>query len=292
MPDMNETLQRTARVVVGVDSSQNAALAADWAAGVALARDEMLTVVTAIDLPAVAGSPHEPTGAIGAWHSHGRDVLTETSARLAAKYPKLHIETELSDREPVDILTELSLDADLVVTGTRGHGGFTGMLLGSVSHRVAAHAHCPLVVVPGEQPAEVRTEIVLGLDRDEDPAPIDFAFETAARLALSVRAVRAFTPIELHPGLQVEDVDGGRRTAVVAMEGLVRQARERYPDVPVSFEAESGNSVAVLLAAGRGARLIVVGARRHQKHLWIRPGYTALGLLSRSEAPVAVVPIS
>ena len=291
MPNVNETLARTARVVVGVDQSHNAAVAADWAAGVALARDEMLTLVAAIDLPTTAGSPHEPTAAIGAWHSQGRAVLSETSARLAAKYPKLRIETDLSDREPVDILTELSKDADLVVTGTRGHGGFTGMLLGSVSHRVAAHAHCPLVVVPEEQGAEVRREVVLGLDRDEDPAPIDFAFETAARLALSVRAVRAFAPIELHPGLEVGDVDSGRREAVAAMENLLHQARERYPDVPVSFEAESGNSAAVLLAVGRGARLVVVGARRHQRHLWIRPGYTVLGLLSRSEVPVAVVPI-
>jgi nucleotide-binding universal stress UspA family protein len=287
---MNESLERTARIVVGVDTSLNAAVAADWAAREALARGEMLTVVTAIDAAPIAGSPYESAGASAAHHRAGATVLAETRERLAAQYPELHLETELSERDPVHALTDLSSDADLLVTGTRGHGGFTGMLLGSVSHRLAAYAHCPLIVVPGKQPAETRPEVVLGLDHDTDPAPIDFAFDTAAKLGLSVRAVRAYGPVDTQAGVLIADVETGRREAEFALDSQLRSARERFPDIPVSLEAESGNPVAVLLDAGRAARLIVVGARRHHKHLSLRPGYTVHGLLARSETPVAVVP--
>jgi nucleotide-binding universal stress UspA family protein len=287
---MNETPGHTARIIVGVDTSHNAAVAADWAAREALARHEMLTVVTAVDAPMIAGSPYEPGGAREARDRQGTALLNEVGERLAAQYSGLRLETELSERDPVHALTELSSDADLLVTGTRGHGGFTGMLLGSVSQRLAAYAHCPLVVVHGEQPGEPRPEVVLGLDHDTDPAPIDFAFDTAAKLGLSVRAVRAYGPVDTQAGVLIADVNTGRREAEFALDGQLGPARERYPHVPVSLEAESGNPVAVLLAAGRDAHLIVIGARRHHRHLSLRPGYTVHGLLSRSQTPVAVVP--
>jgi nucleotide-binding universal stress UspA family protein len=64
------------------------------------------------------------------------------------KYPDVEVDTEIVHGRPVRILAGVSARADLLVVGTRGHGGFAGLLLGSVSHGLLHHAHCPLAVVP------------------------------------------------------------------------------------------------------------------------------------------------
>ena len=54
----------------------------------------------------------------------------------------------VEDRNPAEALVELSADADMLVVGSRGRGGFTSLLLGSVSHAAVLHALCPVVVIP------------------------------------------------------------------------------------------------------------------------------------------------
>jgi nucleotide-binding universal stress UspA family protein len=60
----------------------------------------------------------------------------------------LEVDKRLEARNPADALVEAGREADLLVVGTRGHGGFTGLLLGSVSQQVSHHAPCPVVIVP------------------------------------------------------------------------------------------------------------------------------------------------
>jgi nucleotide-binding universal stress UspA family protein len=66
---------------------------------------------------------------------------------VLSDHADLAVERILIEGHPAPRLIEASAEADLVVVGCRGHGGFAGMLLGSVSQHVAAHAHCPVVVV-------------------------------------------------------------------------------------------------------------------------------------------------
>jgi nucleotide-binding universal stress UspA family protein len=78
-------------------------------------------------------------------HAHRLD---DGLATWREKYPDVEVVTEVVHGRPVRILAGLSARADLLVVGTRGRGGFAGLVLGSVSHGLLHHAHCPLAVVP------------------------------------------------------------------------------------------------------------------------------------------------
>jgi nucleotide-binding universal stress UspA family protein len=71
------------------------------------------------------------------------ELLTEVGAAGIEVQPVV-----VQERHPADALLEVSSDADLLVLGSRGRGGFGGLMLGSITHAVVLHAHCPVVVVP------------------------------------------------------------------------------------------------------------------------------------------------
>ncbi len=138
-------------IVVGVDGSENSRAALHWAHEEAAHHGASLTVVTAWHLPTLPMSP--PFGALG---EDGYDsqpkrnalaVLNELVAGLEAREPAVDVRTSIAEGSPAKVLIERSQECDLLVVGSRGLEGFAGMLLGSVSQHVVAHAHCPVVVV-------------------------------------------------------------------------------------------------------------------------------------------------
>jgi nucleotide-binding universal stress UspA family protein len=281
------------RIVAGVDFSDNAARAAGWAAREAVDRALPLHLVYALDLPDAAGMLVEPSGYADVHRTDGEKLLGELCARLKARYPGLAVTTELSELGAAETLAVLSQDAEMIVTGTRGHGGFSGLLLGSVSLKLAAHAYCPTVVVRGEEPGEPLDEIVLGLEPGQDQAPIRFAFQTAATLGARVRVVRSRQPNYGYSGYYFAvDTVTAESDEAPDMAELLKSAREDYPDVEVSMTVVRGNPVPALIEAARGSRLLVIGAHRHRSPLSVGAGYVVQGLLAHSAAPVAVVPIS
>ncbi|HET9172709.1 MAG TPA: hypothetical protein VFN97_25005 [Actinospica sp.] len=167
-----------------------------------------------------------------------------------------------------------SLDAEFVVLDARGGADLPREL----------RTHCPVVFIRDARPEPAKPVVVLGLEPNEDPAPIEFAFRYAARLGCEVRAVRAFEPASAFDGGYVDDVEIGRRDALIGMGSLLRQFSWAFPEVPVSAEAQCADPVHALSVAGREAHLIVVGARR-------RLGRTVRTLLARDGAPVAAVPV-
>lgn len=285
------------RIVAGVDPSDHAARAAAWAAREAVARGLSLHLVNALELPSTAGLVVEPPGYATVQAEAGRELLDRVAGELRASFPGLAVTAEISEVGAAQTLVTLSQDARLVVTGTRGHGGFTGMLLGSVSHAVAAHAHCPAVVVRGEEPAEPLGEIVVGVEPGEAEAPIRFAFETGAAVGTSVTFVRAWWPPMMYGGygayyalasLDFEAIEAGECTDV---QDLVRPIRDEFPQVKASVRVTRGNPVPILDDAALGSRLLVVGARRRRGPLSVGIGQITLGLLAHSPTPVAIVPI-
>jgi len=142
-------------VVVGLDGSENASRAALWAAREALSRAVPLTVLSAFNLPDANLISNKPSEYVQHRRAESAALLKPAAETLHTVFPELVINTELSDFSPARTLAGLGARSDLLMTGTRGLGGFTGMLLGSVTRKVAAHATRPPTVVRGEQPETV-----------------------------------------------------------------------------------------------------------------------------------------
>jgi nucleotide-binding universal stress UspA family protein len=283
-------------IVVGVDGSENADRAMLWAAAEAEQRGTTLTLVHALHLPGAAGLPLEPPEYAQRRRSAGRALLDEAAAAVRSRHPQLALDLELSDLDPAHTLTEFSREAVLVVSGTRGHGGYTGMLLGSVSRKLAAHVHCPLVVVHGEAAREVADRVILGVGPKHSPAAARYAFEAARRTGATLQAVHVFAPNTLYTGMAGVGVmrtghpEADRRRAVEEAESAVEPLRKEFPEVPVQVSAHAGNTVDILIATARDARLLVVCAHRRRGPLSAGVGYVVDGVLSHSQTPVAVVP--
>jgi nucleotide-binding universal stress UspA family protein len=137
-------------IVVGVDGSEGAVKALRFAIEEARIRHADVKVVAAWEIPAAAYSsgwiplPVDP----GDYEKIGQGALDKSleDAEVAASGVK--VTPVLREGQPADVLVAEAKDADLLVVGSRGLGGFKGLLLGSVSQQVAHHAPCPVAIVP------------------------------------------------------------------------------------------------------------------------------------------------
>ncbi|MBM2616336.1 universal stress protein [Actinoplanes sp. LDG1-06] len=136
-------------VVVGVDGSPVSAEALRFAAEEAALRGAELVAVHAWNGgDGTELNAHLPMS-YSTWSGEDeeRRVLAEALAGLAEKYPDLPVRREVVDGSARAHLTRWSTTAQLIVVGSRGHGGFTGLLLGSVVQHLLHHADCPVAVV-------------------------------------------------------------------------------------------------------------------------------------------------
>jgi nucleotide-binding universal stress UspA family protein len=131
-------------VLVGIDGSEHSLDALRWAARYARAVGALLRPIVAWSHPAytdfveVPAEEYEPVA---------RADLEDALHLLRSEFSDVAIDPQVVYGLPAAVLIDASKDADLLVVGTRGHGGFTGMLLGSVSQHCVHHAACPVVVV-------------------------------------------------------------------------------------------------------------------------------------------------
>jgi nucleotide-binding universal stress UspA family protein len=141
-----------ATVVVGVDSSEGGKDALRFALEEARLRKATLRAVFAWSFRAIATSAgmFEPPVEFdfSQLQKDNEAVLSDVIKEVAGDTPDVEIVEEVVEGPAAQVLVEESKGADLIVVGSRGHGGFTGLLLGSVSQQVAHHATCPVVIVP------------------------------------------------------------------------------------------------------------------------------------------------
>ncbi|GLP63993.1 universal stress protein [Streptomyces sp. TUS-ST3] len=279
-------------VVVGVDGSEPSLRAVDWASDEAALRGLPLRIVNAClweryEGAALAHDLGEPSERV-----LPQDVVQDAVRRAGARHPDLKVTSEVVFEEPEYALVRESRNASALVTGTRGRGGMTEALLGSVSLTVAGHAHCPVIIVRGSHDNQARAgrhgRIVVGVG---GPTTLGFAFEEAARRKVPVEAIRAWRcPAHEstdHPLLAGEPARLHEQQAVDALEAALQ-------DAPASAELHrrtaEGPAGSVLVAASHHADLLVVGARRRPRHFGLQLGRVAHRVLHHSACPVAIVP--
>jgi nucleotide-binding universal stress UspA family protein len=137
-------------IVVGVDQSEGAKAALRFALEEARLRQAKLRVVHAwqfgyIGAPGFEGSLPAVGGDLAEFHEAAEAALDETLRGVVAD--GVAIERRVDQGAAASVLIEESRDADVLIVGSRGHGGFAQLLLGSVSQQCALHALCPVVIV-------------------------------------------------------------------------------------------------------------------------------------------------
>jgi nucleotide-binding universal stress UspA family protein len=148
MSEQQESPDR--RIVVGVDGSTPSKTALIWALRQAELTGASVEAVIAWHLPVVAGGiPFAPAGTMSGadFEDVTRIVLTAAITEVVDPASAVKISSTVLAGNPAQVLLEAAKGADLLVVGSRGHGGFAGALLGSVSQHCAHHAPCPVVIV-------------------------------------------------------------------------------------------------------------------------------------------------
>ncbi|MFF3323984.1 universal stress protein [Streptomyces sp. NPDC002889] len=283
-------------ITVGVDGSPESLAAADWAAREATLRQALLHIVHAwlwqpLDVPIVQDRDAQAQSA--------DFVLREAETRVAGQYPDVLVTSEVVPDTPVSALLDEAERSRMLVLGSRGHGAFTGFLLGSYGQQVIANAKCPVVSVrthEGQAPKPDR-EVVVGQQggAEDSDAVLEFAFETAAAQGAAVRAVRAWSlpPIFAYsPGsMHLADEAGGLEPFErKALEQALAPWREKFPAVPVIEHVEIGSAGQVLLSAASQAQLLVLGRQIRRSPIGTRIGSVAHAALHHAACPVAIVP--
>ena len=136
-------------IVVGVDGSPSSRTALKWASAEAVDHRADLVVINVWEhtLP-------PPTGSVSVSERYVPDPSQRTAEDLVqvikeelGEDPAVLVQPQVKQGNPAKVLIDQSAKADLLVVGTRGHGGFRGLVIGSVSQHVAAYAKCPVTVV-------------------------------------------------------------------------------------------------------------------------------------------------
>ncbi len=272
-------------IVVGIDGSAHAWRALDWAADYADRHRRPLLLVHGSR--ALLDEGTIPPDALRRLIAEREDLLGEARQYALKLRPEINVETRLVAADPARALVEESEHADLVSVGSRGQGGFEGLLFGSVGLYVAAHARCPVLVVPrsAPYPSGAPAEIVIGIEGlDDERTSVGWAFKEAASRGSRVLALHAVGG-EFSPRRRViEDLELSESLAGY---------RERYPDVAIDQLVSERTPARALVEASENAGLVVVGARRRRAPLaGMVLGRVNHTVLHHTRCPVVVVPDS
>ncbi|MBB4984282.1 universal stress protein [Streptomyces nymphaeiformis] len=281
----------TQGIVVGLDGTDQANAAAQWAAEEAELRGTGVDLVhvkeTSPDvlLPFAAREPDEP------W---AEDLLARTAAGLRERHPDLSVTTRLLPSEPVARLVAVAEESDLLVLGSRALGGTTGYLIGSVGMSVAGLVERPVVLVRALDTSPPQGPVVVGVDlRQPVDTVLGFAFEEAARRLARVQVVYA-QQLPVYATLGPAMVPDVRLTVAPeiqrSLDDLLEPWRTKFPDVMATGRVTTGSAGQELVHTASDAALVVVGRRTRGSTLGARIGSVAHAVLHHSRSPVALVP--
>ncbi|MFF0344761.1 universal stress protein [Kribbella sp. NPDC004875] len=286
-----------APIVVGYDGSPGSVSALEWAAAAAERTMAPLRIVEAFEIVITARPAPGHVVPLEAVRTARQEQLEEVVAKLRLEHPGVHhVETSLMGGAAAKTLVDAARDARLVVLGSRGHGGWSGLLVGSVAVQVTTHADCPVVVIPhdfqprtGQQPT-----VVVGVDGSKYSArAIDFAFDQAESLHGRVVAVHAWTSpyLTYHDGESMLEFDEDKvreESGLLVAESVAGAAAE-HPDVRWTVELSEGSAGRALTRRSGSADLVVVGTRGHGGFTGLLLGSVGQSVLHHTRCPIAVV---
>ncbi len=248
-------------VMAGIDGSRSSLTAVEAAAREASLRGADLHLVHAVSRPTLPLRPGEDTRASVA------RVRAEAEDRARTTAPGVNVTSGVVGGKPTAVLTAHSYAARLMVVGSRGLGGLTGLMAGSTAVHLAAHGACPLLVVRAG--GACKGPVVLAVDGSHaGAAAVRFAFTEAALRKADLLALHAWTPWSAPmppppdrtmphaaaPGALAE------HEACLLSEAIAGQ-RGDFPDVNVVCRTVRRTARTALIEASRTAQFLVVGAR-------------------------------
>ncbi|WP_174534507.1 universal stress protein [Micromonospora chalcea] len=281
-------------VVVGVDGSPSSLAAADLAAATAVARSRPLVLVHGYLHPLGYGVPLNPYDlGVPAPTAESEKMLESVAADLAERHPGLRVQVRQVAGGPGATMVEESRRAELVVVGSRGVGGFAGLLLGSVSGQLAQHGHCPVLIVrPEEQPIPVDGPVLVGVDGSDSAAyAIELAADEAERrdAELVLMHVRSPERGAVAPEVAAEASTAERAEAAGLLVEAADRVRAAHPGLRVTERAVTAASPETALVEASGeASLMVVGSRGRGGFVGLLLGSVSQALVQHAHCPVLV----
>lgn len=290
-------------VVVGYDQTPHSDRALAEAAREAAMRGTGLLIVHTYLWPPPLDLTASPatmpvTGAEEDCRQNAELLLDGAAAGIRAAHPGMQVATRAVAGHAAKALADACRGAELLAVGSRGRGGFPGLLLGSVSLRVLADACCPVIVVQGQgfdRPA--RDRVVAAVDIDEPCEDVfEFAFNEACRRGAALIVQHVWD----EPWIGTYDVDTDVITQVKAaqedcalrLDSQARSWHAKFPDVQVTQQVSTGPAATAVVQASEAADLVVLGGRRHGDGLdGMKLGPVATTVLHHAQCPVAVVPL-
>ncbi|GAA3970311.1 universal stress protein [Gordonia caeni] len=286
--------KRNAPIVAAVDGSEPALNGVRWAAAAAARQNRPLLLVSVVSPPSIpqfGSAISQGQAYLDASRAFAEGALDVARQVAREEAPNVAESGEVVDGRPALVLRQLSSRAHLMVLGRRGLGGVRGLLLGSVSTDVSAHADCPVVVVP-ETP-RTSGPVVVGVDGSPvSAAAIAEAFQQASMLGTVLVAVHTYGG---YAGVATFDrIEQGRRQlAEEARESLGSQLAGclgDYPDVTVSSVVTMESPAEQIISSAADAQLIVLGSRGRGGFRGLLLGSTSQAVLHVAHCPVMIVP--
>ena len=287
-------------VVVAVDGSPASHNAVRWAANTANKRGIPLRLASSYTMPQFlyAEGMVPPQELFDDLQSETMEKIDEARAIAHEVAPEIKIGHTIAEGSPIDMLLDMAHDVTMIVMGSRGLGGLSGMVMGSVSAAVVSHASCPVVVVREDNELDEARKygpVVVGVDgSDVSARATEIAFAEADARGAELVAVHTWMDMQVQASLaglsaaqqQWEVVE---REQIDMLTERLAPMVEKYPNVEVRKVITRDRPVRALVDSSEGAQLLVVGSHGRGGFKGMLLGSTSRALLQSAPCPLMVV---